>query len=187
MDRRTFLKGLGLAAFAPSSLILTPSPALAGPQEDFWQRDRSLWLKRNIGKSTQEIQATYWRDGKLDVEGYVRICHILRDVRANETVRMNVDLLNILFAQQGWLAEWGYRQPIIINSGYRNRKTNAAIEGAARDSEHTRGNAVDMVIPGVPTAYLGKLNRYMTDGGVGIYMKKKFVHVDTGRFRSWTG
>lgn len=186
MDRRSFLKGLGVLALAPSSLILTPSTALASPQEDFWKRDRTLWLKRP--QSGEEVTATFWRESTgLDVEGYVRICNLLRDVRANQTVRMNVDLLNILFAQQGWLAEWGYRQPVIINSGYRNRKTNAALEGAAKDSEHMRGNAVDMVIPGIPTTYLGKLNRYMTDGGVGIYMKKNFVHVDTGRFRSWAG
>lgn len=183
MDRRNFLGTLAALMVAPSALLV-PSPAIAGPVEDFWAKDRTLWLKRP--QSGEEAMITYWRAGSgLDEQEYFRACHMLRDVRANKAIRMSRELLDILYAEQGWLNEWGFRQPVIIHSGYRTPETNRRTEGSARDSEHLRGNAVDLHIPGVPTQYLGRLNRYMTDGGVGVYVKKNFVHVDRGRYRTW--
>ena len=41
--------------------------------------------------------------------------------------------------------------PTIVSSGYRSPELNAAIGGAPR-SQHQRGEAVDLVIPGVTTA-----------------------------------
>jgi uncharacterized protein YcbK (DUF882 family) len=42
-------------------------------------------------------------------------------------------------------------------------------------------------LPGVSTAKLRDLALEMQAGGVGYYAKSDFLHLDTGRVRSWTG
>lgn len=44
-----------------------------------------------------------------------------------------------------------FGRPVVISSGFRNQKVNAAIGGSST-SQHTRGEAVDFEIPGVPNA-----------------------------------
>jgi len=46
-----------------------------------------------------------------------------------------------------------YGQPVFINSGYRGPALNKAVGGAA-SSQHCKGEAVDMEIPGVPNGDL---------------------------------
>ncbi len=57
----------------------------------------------------------------------------------------------------------------------------------ARDSEHTRGNAIDFRIPQVATTKLWRFARSLHLGGVGIYPDSQFVHVDVGKARFWRG
>ena len=49
------------------------------------------------------------------------------------------------------------------------------------------GKAIDVRIPGVSAEYLGKLMRWLSRGGVGVYDNRNFVHIDTGRVRTWRG
>ena len=65
-------------------------------------------------------------------------------------------------------------------SGYR---TPAAI-ASARGSNHGRGRAIDVVVPGASDADVAKLAREMGFMGVGIYPTSGFVHVDV-RDRSY--
>ena len=44
-----------------------------------------------------------------------------------------------------------FSRPVVISSGFRSQKVNAAIGGSST-SQHTRGEAVDFEIPGVPNA-----------------------------------
>lgn len=46
-----------------------------------------------------------------------------------------------------------YGMPVVINSGYRSPQVNAAI-GGSRTSEHCKGMAADIEIPGIPNADL---------------------------------
>ena len=48
-----------------------------------------------------------------------------------------------------------FGKPVHINSGYRGPALNKAVGGAA-SSQHCKGEAVDMEIPGVPNADLAK-------------------------------
>jgi uncharacterized protein YcbK (DUF882 family) len=50
---------------------------------------------------------------------------------------------------------------------------------------HTLGRAADIRRPGVALAELRDAALSMRRGGVGYYPKSRFVHVDTGRVRSW--
>ena len=80
-----------------------------------------------------------------------------------------------------------HHQPIELLSGYRTPATNAALKGSARDSMHMYGRAADIRIPGVAAADLAALMRLLQVGGVGRYDRQRFVHIDSGKPRSWTG
>jgi uncharacterized protein YcbK (DUF882 family) len=48
-----------------------------------------------------------------------------------------------------------------------------------------KGQAIDVRLPGVPLAELRDAAISLKAGGVGYYPKSQFIHVDTGRFRTW--
>ena len=75
-------------------------------------------------------------------------------------------------------------------SGYRCPATNATLRdtrggGVARRSLHMDGKAIDVRLPGIPLAGLRDAALTLQAGGVGYYPKEQFVHLDTGRVRSW--
>lgn len=194
MPRRHFLKlatgalllgglsGLANPAFAA---LLDPQDRLAVHPKEFWERPRELWIQRQGHKSSEKI--TFWKDGDVDIEGYVRLCYLLKDMKANQAVRMDLQLFNLLYAIQGWLREWNVHVPFIVTSGYRSPMTNRNTEGASWNSMHLYGKAADVIMPGIPINYLGRLTMYFRAGGVGFYQRKNFVHIDTGRVRKWAG
>ena len=57
----------------------------------------------------------------------------------------------------------------------------------ARDSQHSKGTAVDFRVPGVSTLKLHAWVQSLHLGGVGLYPHSGFVHADTGPVRSWSG
>lgn len=152
---------------------------------EFWSLPRSLVLRRPV--TDELVKATYFADGHLVQSEYQRLCHILRDVQANQSTEMSIGLLNILCGVQGFFRAHGQDRIIDITSGLRTPATNGRTEGAARNSLHQTGNAADIRIAGVPSDYLGRLGKYLEGGGVGIYPSRNFTHVDDGRVRSWRG
>jgi uncharacterized protein YcbK (DUF882 family) len=146
------------------------------------QGARSLWLARGEA----EIRSTYWTpDSGYDGEAYQEICWLLRDVQANKSFPISPRLLDVLCGLQNWLAFNGVRQPIHVNSGYRTFATNWRTEGAALNSRHVLGKAADITVPGVTLARLAGMASVFGQGGVGMYLNKGFVHVDTGEERIW--
>ena len=180
LSRRQFLKGLGaLGAGALLGGLSLPSHA----QEAFWSQPRVLDLYRP--RTNERVRAVYWQNGALEPNGYRQFCNLLRDVQAGLVVQMDPRLLDLLCAMQAWVSHYGYKSPIHITSGYRSPKTNSGLEGAARNSMHMYGKAADIRFPGLPPSYLGKLAQRYAGGGVGFYVSSNFVHVDTGRVRTW--
>ena len=146
------------------------------------QGERSLWLVR--GES--ELRSTYWTpDTGYDGDAYKEICWLLRDVQANKSFAMSPRLLDVLCGLQNWVAHYGSRQPIHLTSGYRSFSTNYRTEGSAHTSRHLSGQAADITGPGVPLARLAGMASLFGEGGVGMYLNKGFVHVDTGNERIW--
>jgi uncharacterized protein YcbK (DUF882 family) len=190
LSRRTFLQGMAgtLLVGGHASTVLAAPPANAPVLDNnFWEKPRELWLKRS--QTGDELRAVYWKDGTFLVEGYVGLCKLLRDVRADQAVQMDPLLLDVLAGMQGYYRAFGWNQPIYVTSGFRSVATNKALvsEGAALNSMHLYGKAADIHMPGIPVTHLGKVKQYLHDGGVGFYERRGFVHVDTGTLRSWRG
>ena len=78
---------------------------------------------------------------------------------------------------------------VTIHSGYRTPQYNEKVNGAAH-SQHCYGMAADIYIKGqTPAAVAAYARQLMPDwGGVGIYTKKGFTHIDVREKKSdWTG
>ena len=59
--------------------------------------------------------------------------------------------------------------------------------GVAAHSLHLEGRAIDVRLERCETARLHRAALAMRRGGVGFYPRSDFVHLDTGRFRTWGG
>ena len=57
--------------------------------------------------------------------------------------------------------------------------------GAARNSLHMRGMAIDLFVPDRPLRTVHAAAVSLKAGGVGYYPRSGFVHVDTGDVRYW--
>jgi len=72
-----------------------------------------------------------------------------------------------------------------ISSSYRSPAYNRSMNGAT-SSEHIKGNALDTYpINGKIAAWKKVVRENKKTGGRGFY--KTFVHIDTGRTRTWNG
>ncbi len=180
---------LASRAFAQSGAGTAQGDPNAGsaPAEIDWRArllpgERTLWLLRG----EQQLRTTYWRpEAGYDGEAYNEICWLLRDVQAGRSFAMSLRLLDLLAGLQYWLAYNGVRQPIHVSSGYRTFATNVRTEGSALNSRHVLGRAADITVPGVPLARLAGMASVFGKGGVGMYLAKGFVHIDTGDERIW--
>lgn len=81
------------------------------------------------------------------------------------------------------------KKPLCILSGYRCEKHNKAI-GGAQASEHVKGLAADVAIPAGHTLKLfyERIEQVAAfkNGGVGLYPKERFAHVDVrGKRARW--
>jgi uncharacterized protein YcbK (DUF882 family) len=78
-----------------------------------------------------------------------------------------------------------------VISGYRSPASNAKLRarsgGVARRSLHMDGRAIDVRLVGHDLAKLRDAALAMERGGVGFYRASQFVHLDTGRVRTWAG
>ena len=78
---------------------------------------------------------------------------------------------------------------VTINSGYRTPQYNAKVGGVAH-SQHCYGTAADITVKGkTPAAVAAYARELMPDwGGVGVYAKQNFTHIDVRETRSdWDG
>lgn len=124
--------------------------------------------------------------GGYDPTTLARVNHFLRDFRTDEVHAIDPGVLDTLFAVRSRV---GRDDPFHVISGYRSPETNAYLRrhssGVAKHSLHMEGRAIDVRLPGIPTAKLRDIALTMQRGGVGYYPASDFVHLDTGRVRFW--
>ena len=76
-----------------------------------------------------------------------------------------------------------------VISGYRSPATNAQLrkksKAVAKRSLHMLGKAIDVRLTDVDSRTLRDAAIRLKIGGVGYYARSDFVHLDTGRFRTW--
>lgn len=176
LNRRRFLTmGVGLAA----TLLARPSLASLHKQDD-----RSLSF-HNL-HTGEKLEATFWENGRYLNDAMSAINHVLRDHRTNDVHPMDPKLLELLHTLSDKV---GVQKPFQIISGYRSPATNNMLSKAssrvAKKSYHMQGRAIDVFLPGCELSDLHKAALSMKQGGVGYYPRSNFIHVDTGKVRSW--
>jgi hypothetical protein len=111
----------------------------------------------------------------------------LRDHYTNQPAPMEPRLLDLVLDA----AKHFRSDTAIVVSAFRHPKYNLLLRKkghqVARDSNHTKGNAVDFYIPKIGTRQLHAWAKDQKIGGVGLYLTSGFVHMDTGPIRFWSG
>lgn len=176
-ERRRLL--IGVPAFA-LGLALAPSSTLASPRDE-----RRLALLHT--RTGERLDVAFGADGRYLPEGLARIEGLLKDDLTGERHPIDPGLLDIL---HDLTLLTRTRAPYAVISGYRSPQTNAMLHarssGVASGSLHMQGMAIDIRLSDVRTSVLRDAALELHRGGVGYYAASDFVHVDTGRFRTWT-
>ena len=181
--RRCSLLGLGVVAgvFAGGfvEVACAAGEAAAGAR-------RSLEL-RNL-HTGEVLKVTFDREAGPDPETLAKLQHLLRDYRVNEEHPVDPALYGLL---SDLAAATGHEARYEVISGYRSPRTNAKLhsEGhaVAEHSQHMEGRALDVRLIGCELTVLRDAALKVARGGVGYYPSSNFVHVDTGRVRTWNG
>lgn len=187
VERRQLLRWLAMGPVALSLLLrerLALADALVVERLVLAPRELSM---RNL-HTAERVQVRYFEDGRYLPDAMKQLNHLLRDHRSG----MAASIDHRLFDQLHSLAAGAKCTPDYeIISGYRSPATNEKLreqsEGVARQSLHMQGRALDVRLPRVSCSQLRDLAIGLQSGGVGYYAKSNFVHLDTGRVRSWTG
>jgi uncharacterized protein YcbK (DUF882 family) len=142
---------------------------------------------KNLHKA-ETLTVSFDRNAGPSAVDRAKLQHLLRDYRVDEEHAMDPALYGLLcdLAQTA-----GYPAHYEIISGYRSPQTNKKLHDAghavAEHSQHMEGHATDVRLVGCDLTKLRDVALAAKRGGVGFYPSSNFVHVDTGRVRTWVG
>lgn len=166
------------ASVAGSVLAVTPLSRV-------WATSERILTLHNL-HTGERVSQPYWMNGNYLPDGLSAINTVLRDHRSGEVYPIDPGLLDMLSALQDGVAS---QREFEVISGYRSPATNAKLQanssGVAKRSLHMQGRAIDVRLTGVSTATLRDAALGLQAGGVGYYARDRFVHIDTGRVRTW--
>jgi uncharacterized protein YcbK (DUF882 family) len=173
LDRRRFVRAVAIFGLAPLAAAYGLPP----------DRRSLSFVHTHTGET---LSTVYFQDGNYLAPSLEHVNHLLRDFRTNEVHSIDPGVLDILFDVQ---AQAHHAGPFEVISGYRSPQTNAALRSqssaVAEHSLHMEGRAIDVRLRGFPTAKLRDIAIALHRGGVGFYAASDFVHMDTGRVRTW--
>jgi len=181
-SRRAFLHRSAQVAMLGSALGLAARPARAVPLNV-----RSLMLDHT--HTHERIDLVYATGEHYVPQALGTLNYFLRDHYSGEVGQIDPQLFDLLHNVRQALGS-GVPLSYQIISGYRSPLTNARLRstrggGVASHSLHMEGKAIDIRLPGVPLAELRDAALSLKAGGVGYYPRDQFVHIDTGRVRTW--
>lgn len=135
----------------------------------------------------KHLSIVYKRGDEYVPQALAELDEFLRDHRTGDVKHYDprvFDLLHDLTARVG-----DPNGEINVVCGYRTPWSNNFLRthghGVAQHSLHMEAMAIDIRLPGVPTAELRDAALALHRGGVGYYRESDFVHVDVGRVRRW--
>lgn len=136
--------------------------------------------------TNEKLSVTYRKpSGEYDTEALKALNWVLRCHYSGQAIAMDKGVIEFVKAVDN---KFGGNNEIHVISGYRSPEYNRMLlsEGrhVAKGSLHLEGKAIDIRIPGVDLARLRDAALNLQLGGVGYY-KSDFVHVDSGRIRTW--
>lgn len=179
MEERIHRRHLLQAAGSLVALAVTPLSALARPV-----RPRELSFFHT--HTSEKLRIVYAEHGRYIPDALAAINHLLRDFRNDAVHVIDPRLLDILHAVRDRTGSSGHYEVI---SGFRSPATNELLRnrsgGVARNSLHLQGKAIDVRLTGAATSNVRRAAVSLRQGGVGYYPGSDFVHVDTGRIRTW--
>jgi uncharacterized protein YcbK (DUF882 family) len=125
-------------------------------------------------------------DGSYDLDALHAVNWIMRCRYTDQVTVMDVNALEYLNLVDKRL---GGGNEIHIISGYRSPTFNSLLvkngRHVARHSLHPHGKAIDIAIPGIPLDKIRNTAVALQLGGVGYYPGAGFVHIDSGKIRTW--
>lgn len=134
----------------------------------------------------ERLAVEYFSGGEYLPDALGTVNHFLRDFRTGDVHTIDPELLDLL---HHLTAQTGTSTAFQVISGYRSPATNQMLrqhsEGVAAGSLHMKGQAIDVRLADVPLPKLRAAALAVGRGGVGFYPASNFVHVDTGRVRTW--
>ncbi len=119
---------------------------------------------------------------------YRKMDYFLRDWRENKAIKMNKQVIDILFEISEKALGGNKAVAVQITSGYRTSKTNSYLrrlsKKVAKNSLHMHGQAIDFAIDNISHHALKNIATEHAFGGLGVY--ENFIHVDSGPYRRWS-
>jgi uncharacterized protein YcbK (DUF882 family) len=158
-------------------------PAISSAREKLPEGKLTLF---NI-HTNEKLSVTFRNaSGEYDAEALKALNWILRCHYSGEAIDIDtrvIEFVNLTDKQLGGNNE------IHIISGYRSPQYNQLLisEGrhVVKNSLHKVGRAIDIRIPRVALTRVRDVALDLRLGGVGYYRQSDFVHLDSGRLRTW--
>lgn len=177
--RRRFLAGL-VALGAGGSASLAPGPADAAAPLLLPSTRQVNLVNAHSG---ERVSGTYFENGHYVYGEVWKFAYVMRDLHVGQGVPMHPWLMDMVYLTHVYFRA----TEVVALSGYRSPRTNARTEGAAKNSLHMHGCALDLRIKQADSLSVARVLRHFTPGGVGWYPKSGFVHADVGKNRTWVG
>lgn len=191
LTRRQMLTGVaGTVLSIPTAAVAT-NTSRPGTRIDSLVSVIDPVLDMRNAHTGEFVNLRYFSFGKYDLDAVRRINWIMRDHRQGQAAQMDARLLWTLSAIRMAAMQDGHSGQITLLSGFRTQATNNLLRSrgiqAARNSFHLRAKAADITLQGVRIAHLADYAKWLEVGGVGMYRRSNFVHIDSGHERSWGG
>jgi len=179
MSRRRFVRNVACGA-----LLTLGTPMVAEAARARFSMHKTLAFENT--HTGDKLKLTYFEKGRYIRSALQEINFLLRDYRTGAVFPIDTALLDQLHDLKLRL---GVNRPFHIISAYRSPQTNAELRshssGVANKSLHMQGKAIDIRLEGYNTRRIRDAALSLRRGGVGYYPKSDFVHLDTGKFRTW--